>query len=395
MWVRSGVIPDTCKETPLWSRHRAAHSGHASLLCVHVCYYYRCLHRPLSWCNSTLWYQQHQCHYCTDWESQSIHSIIQYNMLILLTETVKLCMFLYANAEDAYNATALPWQMTPQSMRSDNPKVCHTCSASACPHIDCGGGWILETLQALQGLPWISGCPLRVILQTWNVHCYPNNKPLITSNLKAHLNKRKRASGSVNREELTDRGEYSLNLERCWRCAKTPTGGSWRPNSSRRMWGVYRLEWGPLLGTRWEAHGYRAVRRGQMSWTGWVCSTDTFPSPCMQIPSHPHCHKWHTPPTVRFPLKLTPLLFEETSTFPRMTVPTGEVRRQLGRLHQWKAAVPSGFSPEIIRTTSCLDVLLSQESILDVLPGSDVRCNGAPLCWPVCVREGGPLSMDG
>ena len=41
---------------------------------------------------------------------------------------------------------------------------------------------------------------------------------------------------------------------------------------------------------------------------------------------------------------------EDTSTLPRMTVTTGQVRRQLERLHQRKASGPDGISTKILKT---------------------------------------------
>ena len=41
---------------------------------------------------------------------------------------------------------------------------------------------------------------------------------------------------------------------------------------------------------------------------------------------------------------------EDTSSLPHMTVTAGQVRRQLERLHQQKAAGPDGISPRILKT---------------------------------------------
>lgn len=67
---------------------------------------------------------------------------------------------------------------------------------------------------------------------TRTVHCFPNNKPLITSDLKALLNKKKRAFRSGDREELR---RVQHELREMLRGVKTATGGTWRPNSSRTM----------------------------------------------------------------------------------------------------------------------------------------------------------------
>ena len=67
-------------------------------------------------------------------------------------------------------------------------------------------------------------------LPAWTIHCFPNNKPWITRDLKDLLNKKKRAFRSGDREELRRvQRDLRVKLREC----KDPTGGSGRPNFSR------------------------------------------------------------------------------------------------------------------------------------------------------------------
>ena len=80
-----------------------------------------------------------------------------------------------------------------------------------------------------------------------------------------------------------------MNSGICWGPVKTPTGGSLRPNSSRTMWGMCRLEWSKSLGVR-----RVAAWRGQTSWTvssiGSVHSLLSSPRH-LQTTRHPQCPK--------------------------------------------------------------------------------------------------------
>ncbi|XP_075955445.1 uncharacterized protein LOC142957475 [Anarhichas minor] len=170
------------------------------------------------------------------------------------TRNNKTLDLLYANAKDAYSATALPplgrsdhnlilltpryvplVQRLPVTTRSvrrwsqEAIDALQDCFESTDWDVLCGPH--VEDLNSMTDCitEYIKFCE-QTAIPSRSVHCFPNNKPWITSDLKALLNKKKAAFRSGDREEIrTVQRDLKIKLREC----KDTTGGSWRPNSSR------------------------------------------------------------------------------------------------------------------------------------------------------------------
>ncbi|KAI3353878.1 hypothetical protein L3Q82_005088 [Scortum barcoo] len=192
---------------------------------------------------------------------------------------------LYANAMDAYDATAPPPRQVRPELSHDDYQVCPSCEKAAHAHQDA---------------------------QT--VHCFSNNKPWITRDLKALLNKKKMAFRAGDREEQR-RVQHELRdmLRTC------------KDNYRRKL----------------EA---KLQQNNHLS----ICPPPLpTPSPSSNIRINP-CP----------------------------TVTTGQVKRQLGRLHQRKAAGPDGITPRILKT--CASQL---SPVLGHLYNLSLSQEKVPMLW--------------
>ena len=106
------------------------------------------------------------------------------------------------------------------------------------------------------------------------------------------------------------------------------------------------------------------------------------PSPASST-THPSHHTPQRTPTLSPSPPLPPLVSTvdstpppSMSTLPCLTVTTDQVKRQLERLHQGKAAGPDGISPRVLRT--CADQL---SSILCYLFNMSLSQEKVPELW--------------
>ena len=167
------------------------------------------------------------------------------------TREEKTLDLLYANVKDVYTFTSLP----PLGGSDHNLVFLNPCYVPVAKRLPVTTKtvrtWSEDCYEALQGCfevtDWNVICEpygedidgltecitdyihfcVDSIVPARTVRCYPNNKPWVTTDIKAILNQKKRAFRSGNREELRDI-QMMIRSKRL----RTATGGNWRGNSS-------------------------------------------------------------------------------------------------------------------------------------------------------------------
>ena len=192
------------------------------------------------------------------------------------------------------------------------------------------------------------------------------------------------ASPTTRRSGRGTERECSTNWERCWGRAKTITGESWRPNSNRTVWGMCGREWSTSRGWRGKTGRHLGAWIELTSITSFSTGLAHLLIPLRHPhpPTHSHCPKWFDPPPSILLYNTSPSTpptpsssssTDDICTNPRPTVTTGQVKRQMERLHQRKAAGPDGISPRILKTCASqlspvlghlYNLSLSQEKVL-------------------------------
>ncbi len=291
---------------------------------------------------------------------------------------------LYANVKDAYSSSPLP-----PLGRSDHNLV-HL-SPSYVPLVKSQPAttrtvrrWSEEAYETLQGCfevtdwqalyepngedidgltecitDYINFC-VDSIVPVETIHCYPNNKPWVTKDIKAILNDKKRAFRDGNKEEVRTiqrhlkrkireaKEEYRRKLEwklqqnntrEVWRGMRTITG--LRPAGNRGVEGS--VEWANELNlffNRFDTTVPRPPTDSTINIS--IVLPQTTPTPLSPPPpphSLPSSGESHS-------LTSTP-----TPPPPSTVIITAEdVKRQLGKLHSGKAAGPDGVSPRVLKT---------------------------------------------
>ncbi|KAK0135139.1 putative RNA-directed DNA polymerase from transposon X-element [Merluccius polli] len=251
------------------------------------------------------------------------------------TRDNKTLNLLYANAGEAYIATALPplgrsdhnlVMFTPKYVPLVKRQPAHTRTVrrwtqeSAVALQDCFELTDWDVLYEPHGedIDSVTDCITEYIrfcedtvVPTRSVRCFPNNKPWITSDLKALLNKKKRAFRTGDREELR---KVQREVRDMLRICKD---------------------------------SYRRKLEAKLQQNN-------------ESPSHLSSPSSSTIGNVN----------------PHVMVTTGQVRRQLMKLHQRKAAGPDGITPRLLKT--CAN---QRSPVLGYLFNLSLMLERVPLPW--------------
>ncbi|KAK0135417.1 RNA-directed DNA polymerase from mobile element jockey [Merluccius polli] len=334
---------------------------------------------------------------------------------------------LYANAGEAYIATALPplgrsdhnlVMLTPKYVPLVKRQPLHTRTVRR---------WSQESAVALQDCFELTdwgvlyephGFCEDTVVPTRTMRCFPNNKPWITSDLKALLNKKKRAFRTGDREELRKvQCEVRDMLRICKDSYRRKLEAKLQQNNVRDVWRGMKTITGMNGGVRQTSGGMdRANQLNQFfnRFSSPPATMSTPPTPhTLTLPqttqSSPQLSPAHlssppsttegirnphlmespqTPHTLTMsPMALPPpqespshLSSPSSSTIgnvnPHVMVTTGQVRRQLMRLHQRKAAGPDGITPRLLKT--CANQL---SPVLGYLFNLSLMLERVPLPW--------------
>ncbi|KAI3359074.1 hypothetical protein L3Q82_002565 [Scortum barcoo] len=239
---------------------------------------------------------------------------------------------LYANAMDAYDTTAPPpRQVRPQLSHDDSQEYIRFCEDTTVP--------------------------------ARTVHCFPNNKPWITRDLKALLNKKKMAFRAGDREEQR-RVQHELRdmLRTCKDNYRRKLEAKLQQNDVRDVWTGMKHITG-MNGKDRQTPGSldRANQFNQF-----------FNSTSPSAPPLPH-------PSPSSNIRINPC----------PTVTTGQVKRQLERLHQRKAAGPDGITPRILKT--CASQL---SPVLGHLYNLSLSQEKVPMLWKTSCLVPGPQEVE-
>uniref|UniRef100_A0A8B9GXH1 Reverse transcriptase domain-containing protein n=1 Tax=Astyanax mexicanus TaxID=7994 RepID=A0A8B9GXH1_ASTMX len=182
-------------------------------------------------------------------------------------------------------------------------------------------------------------CPMRT------VRCYPYNKPWVTQEVKAVLNRKKAAFRSKNREEMK---AAQQEVKRCVRKAKDSyrrkVEQKLKENNMREVWEGVKTITGHSSKTRVAGGTMEEANRLNNFFNRFNQSTRPILSTTLQ-PSLPVSS---TPPP-----RLSSSFFPPVSPTPTHTpsyISADQVRKQLRRLHPRKAAGPDKVSPRILKT---------------------------------------------
>ncbi|TWW66964.1 hypothetical protein D4764_02G0000050 [Takifugu flavidus] len=165
------------------------------------------------------------------------------------------------------------------------------------------------------------------------VRCYPNNKPWVTSDLKALLNKKKRAFTAGDPAELRSvQKELKRSLKESKDAYRKKLEERLERNQTRDVWSGMRTI------TGFQKKGIRSAD-GNVDQAN---ELNQFFRPLTPLPT--------SSPS---PL-LTPYMDPSMSPIPPtgLSFTSGQVRRELERLNQRKAAGPDGISPRVLRNCS-------------------------------------------
>ncbi|KAK0138891.1 hypothetical protein N1851_024564 [Merluccius polli] len=180
------------------------------------------------------------------------------------------------------------------------------------------------------------------------VHCFSNNNPWITSDLKALLNKKKKAFRSGDRgEQRRVQHELRKMLRTCKDNYRRKLEAKFQQNSVRDVWAGMKHIMG-MKGKDRQTSGSldRANQYNQFF--------NRFSSPPVTPPTPPAPHTLTLSQMVRPSPQHSPVSTSPSTPPPLLilppTVTTGQVKRRMERLHQRKAAGPDGISPSILKT---------------------------------------------
>ncbi|KAI3359123.1 hypothetical protein L3Q82_002667 [Scortum barcoo] len=179
------------------------------------------------------------------------------------------------------------------------------------------------------------------------VHCFSNNKPWITRDLKALLNKKKRAFRAGDREEQR-RVQHKLRdmLRTCKDNYRRKLEAKLQQNNLNPCQPPYDTSGPPH--THIVPNGSTHPQQSPVQHLS-ICPPPSPPPP-------------PPPPT--------------SASNPCPTVTTGQVKRQLERLHQRKAAGPDGITPRILKT--CASQL---SPVLGHLYNLSLSQEKVPMLW--------------
>ncbi|TWW73670.1 hypothetical protein D4764_15G0010660 [Takifugu flavidus] len=195
---------------------------------------------------------------------------------------------------------------------------------------------------------------------TKKVRCYPNNKPWVTSDLKALLNKKKRAFTAGDPAELRSvQKELKRSLKESKDAYRKKLEERLERNQTRDVWSGMRTITGfQKKGIR-SADGNVDQANELNQFFNRFDSSSPSPS-CPNIPLDNNGSPSHLPePLTPLPTSspsplLTPYMDPSMSPIPPtgLSFTSGQVRRELERLNQRKAAGPDGISPRVLRNCS-------------------------------------------
>ena len=182
-----------------------------------------------------------------------------------------------------------------------------------------------------------------------------------TSDLKALLNKKKKAFRSGDREDQR-RVQHKLRemLRTCKDNYRRKLEAKLQQNSVRDVWAGMKHITG-MKGKDRQTSGSLDRANQYNQFFRFSSPPDTPPTPPsphiltlsqMVRPSPQHSPVQHLsicPPSSP-PIPSSSSSTDDICTNPRPTVTTGQVKRQMERLHQRKAAGPDGISPRILKT---------------------------------------------
>ncbi|KAJ8411033.1 hypothetical protein AAFF_G00180680 [Aldrovandia affinis] len=136
------------------------------------------------------------------------------------TKENKILDMMYANVKEAYSSSALP----PWAPLTTTSYIQARCQAPACHHQD----WCITL--------YIRTCE-ESIIPTKKVRCFPNNKPWINKNIKALLNRKKRAFMAKDRKGVKSvQKELKGELRRAKKGYKEKIEGKLEDNNTREVW---------------------------------------------------------------------------------------------------------------------------------------------------------------
>ena len=194
-------------------------------------------------------------------------------------------------------------------------------------------------------------------MPTQTVRCFPNNKPWITNDLKALLNKKKSAFSSGDREELM-RVQHELRdmLRACKDTYRRKLEDKLQHNNVRDVWtGMKQITGCKVNGRQSSGSLSRANKLNNF-----FKRFSSQPSVVSMTPPDPHTpslSQMLPPLPLHSPAVSSPVQHftsssstDDTVTLPSMTVTAGQVGKQLERLHQRKAADPDSISPRVLKT---------------------------------------------
>ncbi|TWW53288.1 hypothetical protein D4764_0092150 [Takifugu flavidus] len=222
---------------------------------------------------------------------------------------------------------------------------------------------------------------------TKKVRCYPNNKPWVTSDLKALLNKKKRAFTAGDPAELRSvQKELKRSLKESKDAYRKKLEERLERNQTRDVWSGMRTITGfQKKGIR-SADGNVDQANELNQFFNRFDSSSPSPS-CPNIPLDNNGSPSHLPePLTPLPTSspsplLTPYMDPSMSPIPPtgLSFTSGQVRRELERLNQRKAAGPDGISPRVLKSCSrqlcgILQHLFNQSLHLQRIPYHSETC---------------------
>ncbi|XP_036073176.1 uncharacterized protein LOC118600210 [Oryzias melastigma] len=220
------------------------------------------------------------------------------------------------------------------------------------------------------------------IMPSKTVSCYPNNKPWITSDLKALLNEKKRAYRYGDREWLK-RVQHQLRdrLRECKNTYKGKLEAKLQQNNMREVWSGMKTITG--------CGGRRRLCEGEKERANDLnifFNRFSFPSAQVNTTPPPASSKtttpYSTPTPSQPPLSSSTLDQSEAKPHlaptlpPSVTVTTCQVRRQLERINQRKAPGPDGISPRILRMCAA-----QLSSVFQRLFNLSLSLERVPVLW--------------
>ncbi|XP_014876404.1 uncharacterized protein LOC106938767 [Poecilia latipinna] len=305
-----------------------------------------------------------------------------------LTRDNKTLDLLYANAKDAYSASALPplgrsdhnlVRLSPRYVPLVRRQPVHTrtmrrWSPEAAEALqDCFGSTNWEALCEPHGedidtmtnciTDYIRFCEDTVTC-TRTVRCFPKNKPWITSDLKALLNKKKMTFRVGDRDEQRRvRRELKETLRKCRDNYRRKLESKLEQNCVKDVWTGLKLIIGLKGKDTLMAGSLERANQFNQFFNRFSSPTATPllpPSPHTSTSSQVALHTFQLsparPPSIcppspsSYSLTSSPSFSTDNNTNPQLLVTAGQVKRQLERLHQGKAAGPDSITPRVLRT---------------------------------------------